>query len=66
MGLQAQQLGSGIVGGGIVVVSGLALSGLLMEPLRWQLVAAVLIAAAGFSLILDRIKLPVTSAFKVE
>jgi len=50
----------------IAIISTLALSGILMEPLPWRVVAAIFIAAAGFALILDQIKLPVTSAFKVE
>jgi hypothetical protein len=37
-----------------------------MAPLSWRVLAAVLVAAAGFALILDRIKLPVTALFKVE
>jgi H+-transporting ATPase len=50
----------------IAVVSALALSGVLMEPLPWHLLAAVFVAAAGFALMLDQVKLPVMSAFKVE
>jgi len=50
----------------ITIVSALALSGTLMEPLRWQFLAAILAGAAGFALILDQIKLAVTSVFKVE
>ena len=50
----------------ITVVSALALSGTLMEPLSWQFLAAILAGAAGFALILDQIKLAVTSVFKVE
>jgi H+-transporting ATPase len=50
----------------IAIVSLLALSGTLMEPLAWRVLVAVFTAAAGFALILDQIKLPVTSAFKVE
>ena len=50
----------------IAIVSALALSGTLMEPLPWRFLAAVFVAAAGFALILDQIKLPVTSVFKVE
>jgi H+-transporting ATPase len=50
----------------IVIVSMFALSGILMEPLPWRLVAAIFIAAAGFALILDQIKRPVTAVFKVE
>ena len=49
----------------IAIVAALALSGTLMAPVTWQILAAVLVAAAGFALILDRIKLPVTALFKV-
>ncbi|MGE3712636.1 MAG: HAD-IC family P-type ATPase [Hyphomicrobiaceae bacterium] len=49
----------------IAIVSALALSGLLMEPLPLRVIAAVFLAAAGFGLILDQIKLPITSTFKV-
>jgi H+-transporting ATPase len=50
----------------IGIVSALALSGTLMEPLPTRIIAAIFIAAIGFAFILDRIKLPVTSMFKVE
>jgi H+-transporting ATPase len=50
----------------IVLVSALALSGTLMAPLPWQLLAEVLVAAAAFGLILDQIKLPVTRVFGVQ
>jgi H+-transporting ATPase len=50
----------------IVIVSALALSGILMEPLPWRVLAEVFVAAAGFALILDQVKLPVTSAFKIR
>ncbi len=50
----------------IAIVSTLALSGILMEPLPWHVVAAVFVAAAGFALVLDRIKLPITAAFKIQ
>jgi H+-transporting ATPase len=50
----------------IALVSALALSGTLMAPLPWQLLAGVLIAAVAFALILDQIKLPITRAFKVR
>jgi H+-transporting ATPase len=50
----------------ISIASALALSGTLMEPLAWPAVAGVFTAAIGFALILDRIKLPVVSAFRVE
>jgi H+-transporting ATPase len=49
----------------IAIVSALALSGLLMQTLPWGVLAAVFVAAAGFGLILDRVKLPVRSGFKV-
>jgi H+-transporting ATPase len=49
----------------IVIVSTLAWSGTLMEPLPWRTLAAVFMAAAGFALILDQVKLPVRSAFKI-
>lgn len=49
----------------IVIVSVLASSGTLMEPLPWHILAGVFVAAAGFALFLDQIKLPVKSAFKV-
>jgi H+-transporting ATPase len=50
----------------IGIVSVLALSGTLMAPLSWRVVAGALGAAAVFAVILDRIKLPVTARFKVE
>jgi H+-transporting ATPase len=49
----------------IVIVSGLALSGTLMAPLPWQLLAGVLAAATAFGLVLDQIKLIVARAFKL-
>jgi H+-transporting ATPase len=50
----------------IGVVSALVLSGTLMQPLPARIIAAIFVAAIGFAFILDRIKLPVTAAFKVE
>ncbi len=50
----------------IALVSALALSGTLMAPLPWQLLAELLVAAAAFALILDQIKLPIARAFKVQ
>jgi H+-transporting ATPase len=50
----------------IAIVSTLALSGTLMAPLSWHVLAAVLIAAIGFALALDQIKRPVMAAFKVS
>jgi H+-transporting ATPase len=49
----------------VAIVSALALSGTLMQPLPWQLLADVTMAAAVFALVLDQIKLPITRAFKV-
>ena len=49
----------------IAIVSAFALSGILMEPLPWRVLAAVFVAAAGFALLLDQVKLPVKSAFQV-
>jgi H+-transporting ATPase len=49
----------------VVLVSVLALSGILMAPLPWQILAAVFVAAAGFAVILDQVKLPVRSAFRI-
>lgn len=50
----------------IAIVLALALSGTLMAPLPARVIAAIFVAAIGFAFILDRIKLPVTAAFKVE
>lgn len=49
----------------VVVAFALAGSGTLMEPLSWRVLATVLVAAAAFALILDQVKLPVRSAFKL-
>jgi H+-transporting ATPase len=53
-------------GADVAIVSTLALSGILMAPLPWRIVAAIFAAAIGFALILDQFKSPVTSVFKVE
>jgi H+-transporting ATPase len=50
----------------IALVSVLALSGTLMAPLPWQLLAGLLVAATAFALMLDQIKLPITKAFRVQ
>ena len=50
----------------IGIISTLALSGTLMQPLPVRVIAALFVAAIGFVFILDRIKLPVTAGFKVE
>lgn len=49
----------------IAFASVLALAGILMEPLSWRLIAASFAAAIGFALILDQIKLPIVSRFKI-
>ena len=50
----------------ITIVSALALSGILMTPLPWRIIAAVLGGAVGFALLLDQVKLPVLAAFKIQ
>jgi H+-transporting ATPase len=49
----------------VAIVSMLALSGILIDPLPWHVLAGVFVAAIGFALILDQVKLPVRSAFKI-
>jgi H+-transporting ATPase len=55
---------SSVVDIAIVVV--LAVSGTLMASLPWSLVVAAFGGAAGFALLLDQVKLPILSVFKVE
>jgi H+-transporting ATPase len=43
----------------------LAGSGSLMQPLAWQVLLSILAAAAGFALVLDQVKRPVLSFFKL-
>jgi H+-transporting ATPase len=50
----------------IGIVTALVLTGTLMEPLPLRLLVALAAVAAAFALILDQIKLPVMSVFKVE
>jgi H+-transporting ATPase len=50
----------------IGIASILVLTGTLMTSLPWEFLAALLIAGIGFTLILDRIKLLVMTAIKVE
>jgi len=50
----------------IGIASTLSLSGILMAPLPWRLVVVLFAGAAGFALLLDQIKLPVMSVFKIE
>jgi H+-transporting ATPase len=48
----------------LAIVSALALSGTLMEPLPWGVLAALLASAAAFALMLDQVKLRVRSLFR--
>jgi H+-transporting ATPase len=50
----------------IAIVCALASSGILMEALPWRILGAAFVAAAGFALILDQVKLPVRSLFRIE
>jgi H+-transporting ATPase len=50
----------------IAIVSLFVLSGILMDPLPWRIVAFISIAAAGFMLILDQIKFPIAATFKLK
>jgi H+-transporting ATPase len=50
----------------IAMVSLFVLSGILMDPLPWRIVAFIFIAAAGFMLILDQIKFPIAAMFKLK
>jgi H+-transporting ATPase len=52
-------------GADIAIVAALACSGVLMEPLPWHIVAALLGATVAFALVLDQIKLRVLTALKV-
>lgn len=53
-------------GADIGIASVLVLSGTLMAALPWQLVVAVLAAAAAFALLLDQIKLPILASLRIE
>lgn len=50
----------------IAITSLLALSGTLMDPLAWHILATVLAAATAFAAILDQIKRLVSSAVRIE
>jgi H+-transporting ATPase len=50
----------------IGIVAALALSGTLMAPLPWRLMLVVAAATIGFALILDQVKRPIMSAFRVD
>lgn len=49
----------------VTIVSVLALSGVLMEPLPWRILVTAFVAATGFAVVLDQIKRPVLSAFGI-
>ncbi|MDE2167672.1 MAG: HAD-IC family P-type ATPase [Alphaproteobacteria bacterium] len=49
----------------VALVFALALSGILVAPLPWQIIGLVFAVSIAFALILDQIKLPIVSAFKV-
>ena len=57
-------LASSAVDVGIVVT--LASLGILAGALPWRIIALLFVAAIGFALVLDQIKLPVRAAFKIE
>jgi len=50
----------------VVIVSVLACSGILMEPLPWRVVVGLLAAASGFALLLDQIKLRIVSKLMAD
>jgi H+-transporting ATPase len=50
----------------IAMVSALALSGILMEPLGWRIMIGILSSAIGFALILDQIKLRIIEKIRIE
>jgi H+-transporting ATPase len=51
--------------GDVTIVSVLALSGVLMEPLSWRILVTVFAAATVFALVLDQIKRPIFRAFRI-
>jgi H+-transporting ATPase len=50
----------------LALVSTLAWSGTLMAPLPWRIVAAIFLAAAGFAILLDQVKLRVMSTLGLQ
>ena len=50
----------------ITIVSTLALSGILMEPLAWRIILTLFSAAIGFAFILDQIKQRIIAKIKIE
>ena len=49
----------------VAIVSVLALSGILMEPLAWRILVGIFTAAIGFAFILDQIKLWTTAMIEI-
>ena len=49
----------------VAIVSALALSGILMDPLPWRILVAIFAAAIGFAFILDQIKLRTTAMIRI-
>ena len=50
----------------VAIVAALALSGTLMAPLPWRIMAVIFIAAIGFAFVLDRIKLRIAARLGIE
>jgi H+-transporting ATPase len=50
----------------VAFVFALASAGIFMAPLPWQTLAGVLLAALAFALVLDQVKLLVTSRIAIE
>ena len=49
----------------LLIIPGLALAGVLMAPLKWQIIVAVLAAAFGFAFLLDACKAAVFRALRI-
>jgi len=50
----------------IGIVCALAVAGVVMEPLPWPVLLGVLLAAAGFTLVLDQVKMSVLSRLRID
>ena len=53
-------------GADIAIASVLVLSGTLMAALSWQVLLAVLAAAAAFAVVLDLVKVPILASLRIE
>ncbi len=49
----------------VAIVSALALSGILMDPLPWRILVAIFAAAIGFAFILDQVKLRIIAMIRI-